>query len=322
MKRLFVIMLVMLLSSATVALAGHAVGAAGPKTGDTVSVGKKRAVKKLCVNKRTRIVRVKQQCRHGERRVRWNRRARGPHGPAGQPGMAGVPGYPGGPGAPGETGEQGERGPQGEKGDAGERGTQGDPGERGLQGEKGDAGERGAQGEKGETGERGAVGVTDVAFLALLWEDDPWVTLDADTGLLTFGIPRGRPGEQGPAGPQGAPGPQGPQGNPGPQGEKGDPGPQGPQGPQGPAGVEGAVTTPGVGVSEVNASAGKTGTAKAACPAGKVLISGGYEITGDVTSATVSASHPSTTEPHTWVAAYVTTRANANVTLTAFVICA
>jgi hypothetical protein len=57
---------------------------------------------------------------------------------------------------------------------------------------------------------------------------------------LTFGIPQGYPGAEGP---QGMPGPEGP---PGPQGDPGGPpGPQGPegaQGPPGPAGPPGEVS--------------------------------------------------------------------------------
>lgn len=130
----------------------------------------------------------------------------------------------------------------------------------------------------------------------------------------------GDPGEPGPAGP---PGPQGEQG---PQGPQGEPGPQGPEGPQGPAGVDGAVTTVGISASLDPSSTTSTKnsvTSVAKCDEGKVLIGGGYELSGsDLTSAVVSANHPSTTQANSWIAKIVAVRSNADMSVTAYAICA
>lgn len=63
--------------------------------------------------------------------------------------------------------------------------------------------------------------------------------------VFVFGIPAGKPGENGAQGPAGAAGPQGPKGDrgdpgeTGPQGPKGETGPEGPKGETGPAGPKG-----------------------------------------------------------------------------------
>lgn len=69
-------------------------------------------------------------------------------------------------------------------------------------------------------------------------------TASYQNGVLSFGIPKGDTGAQGPEGPQGPQGIQGPEGIQGPQGPRGyqgDPGPRGPAGPQGDRGYTGAV---------------------------------------------------------------------------------
>jgi hypothetical protein len=86
---------------------------------------------------------------------------------------------------------------------------------------------------------------------------------------------KGDPGPQGPRGDQGAQGPQGLQGDMGPTGLQGPPGPQGPQGP---------ITAPGY--EYASANTGYVGTpltyveASATCPAGKKVISGGFDQAG------------------------------------------
>ncbi len=60
-------------------------------------------------------------------------------------------------------------------------------------------------------------------------ESDATVTWNRQTGVLSFGVPKGGHGDTGPRGPQGATGPQGPRGEQGPQGM---PGPQGAPAPQ------------------------------------------------------------------------------------------
>ena len=167
----------------------------------------------------------------------------------------------------GATGE-GKEGPQGPQGAAGPAGSQGPQGEAGPQGPQGVAGPQGPQGPQGETGAQGARG---------------------ETG------PQGAKGETGATGAQG---PQGEQGEPGAQGPKGDTGATGPQGPQGVQGVQGLDGAPGLpGAPGANGTNGVSGyervledavissfanlTAQpinAACPAGKVPVSGGFEL--------------------------------------------
>lgn len=65
-------------------------------------------------------------------------------------------------------------------------------------------------------------------------------TANYNAGVLTIGVPKGDPGEQGTQGIQGE---QGPQGEPGEQGPKGDTGAQGPQGIQGEPGPKGEAGT-------------------------------------------------------------------------------
>lgn len=81
---------------------------------------------------------------------------------------------------------------------------------------------------------------------------------------------RGEPGPQGPAGQQGPQGPEGPEGPPGPRGPEG---PQGPQAPPGVSGYEHITSEP------VTMSRRGDGRASVSCPAGKIAIAGGYEIT-------------------------------------------
>jgi hypothetical protein len=87
--------------------------------------------------------------------------------------------------------------------------------------------------------------------------------------------PKGDPGPQGPKGDQGPQGPQGPKGDMGPIGLQGVPGPQGPAGP-----------IAGLGYTEAFARSDYVGTpltwveATATCPAGKKVISGGFDQSG------------------------------------------
>jgi hypothetical protein len=93
--------------------------------------------------------------------------------------------------------------------------------------------------------------------------------------------PTGPQGPQGPAGPQGATGPQGPQG---PQGLQGAQGPQGPQGAQGPQGQQGASGLAGFQIVEATETSDTSAftSAIAACPAGKRIIGGAFQILGQV----------------------------------------
>jgi hypothetical protein len=88
-------------------------------------------------------------------------------------------------------------------------------------------------------------------------------------------------GPPGPAGPAGATGPQGPIGLTGATGPAGATGPQGPigltgaTGPAGPAGP-GAQITDIVTSAAVTVNGNSAGAAEATCPAGTVLVSGGW----------------------------------------------
>lgn len=109
-------------------------------------------------------------------------------------------------------------------------------------------------------------------------------------------------GLQGPKGDNGHDGPQGPKGDNGPQGPKGDQGPQGPAGPtgpQGPAGSNGVLGVTGGAAAIQSGSTGsfdgKTGTAYAYCPAGKVPLSGGFDLSAQTQNSVwpaVAASVP------------------------------
>ena len=111
-------------------------------------------------------------------------------------------------------------------------------------------------------------------------------------------MPAKTAGPQGPAGPQGAMGPQGPQGVPGATGRSGPVGPPGRSGPVGPVGRSGPVGPVGhsgpVGpagtiatasivsstavTSAADPAVGTVLVARTSCPAGKVLLSGGAQV--------------------------------------------
>ena len=95
--------------------------------------------------------------------------------------------------------------------------------------------------------------------------------------------PSARP-KSGPAGPQGATGPAGPQGATGPAGPQGATGPvgtPGPAGPAGPAGGSGSLSVTAVqGPTDAQCASGggacQIGESIATCPAGSVVVGGGY----------------------------------------------
>ncbi|MBE3009561.1 collagen-like protein [Microbispora sp. NEAU-D428] len=88
--------------------------------------------------------------------------------------------------------------------------------------------------------------------------------------------PVGPTGPAGAAGPQGATGPEGPAGPAGPQGATGPAGPQGATGPAGPAGQPGGLAGIEQVTRTVTVGAGRGTVAMAACPEGKVALSGSY----------------------------------------------
>jgi hypothetical protein len=137
------------------------------------------------------------------------------------------------------------------------------------------------------------------------------VALTSSPGSAQTVYATGTQGPVGPAGPRGFPGPTGPQGPVGPAGAAGTKGaatstgpagptgPTGPTGPAGPRGASGVATSSVVDGTAVNSiadpSTGTTTSATASCPAGRVLLGGG----GQVTRTTVTSTSSSTTATST-----------------------
>ena len=90
--------------------------------------------------------------------------------------------------------------------------------------------------------------------------------------------PVGPRGATGPAGPQGATGPAGPQGATGPAGTPGPPGPAGPAGPGGGSGPLSVTSVQGPTDAQCASGGGacQVGESIATCPAGSVVVGGGY----------------------------------------------
>lgn len=118
--------------------------------------------------------------------------------------------------------------------------------------------------------------------------------------------PPGPAGPQGPAGPTGPQGPAGPPGAAGPAGPEGPGGPVGPAGPAGATGPAGAAGPPGptgpagasgweqVSSAPVVVNAGASRGALARCPAGKVVVGGGFASPGAGTVVVESRPVPPT----------------------------
>jgi hypothetical protein len=94
-------------------------------------------------------------------------------------------------------------------------------------------------------------------------------------------------------GPQGPQGIQGEKGEKGDKGDKGDTGAQGPQGIQGPMGPQGpqgpAGLLSGSAIKTANSIGTNSQTVTASCDSGKVLLGGGYLVTGNVE---ITGSYP------------------------------
>jgi hypothetical protein len=219
---------------------------------------------------------------------------RGPAGATGEPGPAGPKGEAGAPGPKGDTGAAGPKGDTGAAGPKGDTGLKGDTGAAGPKGDTGLKGDAGGAGPKGDTGAAGPQGETGAAGPK------------GDTGAVG---PQGDPGVAGPKGDTGVAGPKGDTGATGAQGLKGDPGAPGatgPMGPIGPQGAQGVQGIPGMSGHEVvftpftsfTVNGNQTVALNATCPAGKVAIAGGFDVSGNTASLTPVGSFPFS--PDTW----------------------
>jgi hypothetical protein len=180
-------------------------------------------------------------------------------------------------------GTQGPQGPQGDTGvtgPTGPQGLQGSQGEQGLTGTQGPAGSQGADGNDGADGALGPQGLTGAQGPTGSQGTDGNDGADGAQG------PAGLTGDQGPTGSQGADGNDGADGALGPQGATGAQGQVGTDGTDGAQGAQGAEGAAGVtNLSEVLhtctnlalAGSSATLTCQVSCPAGYVLISGGFE---------------------------------------------
>ena len=174
------------------------------------------------------------------------------------------------------SGPKGDVGPKGDTGAAGPKGDVGPAGPKGDTGAAGPKGDTGAVGPKGETGAAGPKG---------------------DTGATG---PKGDAGATGPKGDTGAVGPKGDAGASGPQGPTGEAGSPGAIGPMGPIGPQGIQGMPGVSGYEVvftpftsfTVNGNQTVALNATCPAGKVAIGGGFDLSGNTPPLSPVASFP------------------------------
>jgi hypothetical protein len=221
-----------------------------------------------------------EKCKAGEVALDFNQK-----GVQGPQGSQGVPGSTGATGSQGETGPQGATGPQGETGATGDTGATGATGETGPQGE---TGETGPQGDIGPAGPQGSGfrfrgnwdGFTgylagDVArFSGVIWLATADVGYDCPDGDICFAAisPDADVTHWTPFVHDGATGPKGATGATGATGSTGATGPQGPIGPQGSPGMSGYVIARASGQAAPHAQAFVT----ANCPAGKMVIGGGY----------------------------------------------
>jgi hypothetical protein len=262
--------------------------------------------------------------------------ANGQDGAPGQPGTNPPPGKPGprgptgpasnvpGPEGPAST-VPGPQGPAGLSGPAGLAGTAGPVGLQGATGPAGLPGAIGAEGAAGAAGPEGAVGpVGPVGPAGPTGETGPTGT--GDTGPAGDTGATGDTGTEGPKGGTGPMGPTGPRGDVGATGAAGLTGPVGPEGPTGPAGPTGAAG-PGepIDVQLVSAQSDNdvTGTKDVTveCPAGSVVIGGGWHWTPATAGIAIIANEPVTATSWHVEALRDTFPANSLWQLTAFALC-
>jgi len=185
--------------------------------------------------------------------------AQGPVGEQGPDGAQGPIGNQGGDGNQGATGTTGAQGPVGNKGATGDKGPQGDAGAQGATGttgDKGPVGNQGADGDQGATGTTGAQGPV------------------GNKGAVGDKGPQGDAGAQGATGTTGA---QGPVGNKGATGDKGPQGDAGAQGPDGDTASMNLTEFTQICTDQILAGSGGLLNCQVSCPAGYVVMTGGFE---------------------------------------------
>jgi Collagen triple helix repeat (20 copies) len=130
------------------------------------------------------------------------------------------------------------------------------------------------------------------------------VALTSSPGSAQTVYSTGSRGPEGPAGPRGFPGPTGPQGPVGPagaagaKGAPGAPGPAGAAGAKGASGVASSSVVQGTAVSSIaDPTAGTITSATASCPAGRVLLGGGGQVSDGEPGAAGSKAASRTTAP-------------------------
>ena len=216
---------------------------------------------------------------------------------------AGLKGPQGALGPKGAAGAEGPAGPQGAKGDTGAQGAPGDVGPRGPQGQQG---VQGLQGEASPVGTwRGAYnGGTTYALNAIVQDGgSSWISLqNGNTGHPPSSSPawwdlvlsKGDKGDQGTQGTQGL------------KGDKGDKGDQGIQGTPGPGGngLAGYVV---VKVDVIPPEDLSSAVARASCPDGKIVLSGGIVPATDANDEVafqLAVLWSGPVDEHTWEAYY------------------
>ncbi|HEX3567874.1 MAG TPA: hypothetical protein VHU17_21095 [Acidimicrobiales bacterium] len=147
------------------------------------------------------------------------------------------------------------------------------------------------------------------------------VALTSSPGSAQTVYAAGSRGPEGPAGPRGLPGPTGPQGPIGPAGAAGAkglagapgaPGPAGPAGPKGASGVTSSSVVQGTAVSSIaDPTVGTITSATASCPAGRVLLGGGGQVSDGEPGTTGSKAATGTTATTTSSSTSATGAANA-----------
>ncbi|MDX6618460.1 MAG: hypothetical protein QOK36_846, partial [Gaiellales bacterium] len=138
----------------------------------------------------------------------------------------------------------------------------------------------------------------------------------------------GPPGSTGPPGLNGtngvgSQGTPGAQGNQGVKGDKGDTGDTGAAGSNGAQGIQGPAWTPASQQASATYTVGNNapGTATAACPTGKALLGGGYQITAQAGTLVYVDAYPNATNTG-FTSNAKTGNGSSSVTVKVYAICA